>query len=125
MNLNPIDHFAPRHIGPTPDETRSMLATIGAGSLDALIDEAIPASIRLKKPLNLPDGESESAYLTRLAAVARRNRVGRSLIGLGYYDTLTPGVIRRLCRAGSSGNEFLQQRATVTGVAEDIYGDTN
>jgi glycine dehydrogenase len=95
MDLNPIDHFAPRHIGPTPDQARAMLATIGAPSLDALIDEAIPARIRLAKPLNLPEGESESTYLTRLASVARKNRVLRSLIGLGYYDTLTPSVIRR------------------------------
>ena len=95
MTLNPIDHFAPRHIGPTPDDTTAMLETIGAASLDALIDEAIPPSIRLKKPLNLPDAESESTYLARLAAVAGKNRVLRSLIGLGYYDTLTPSVIRR------------------------------
>jgi glycine dehydrogenase len=95
MDLNPIDHFAPRHIGPTPDEARAMLDAVGASSLDALIDEAIPAAIRLKKPLNLPDGESESAYLSRLAEVARKNRVLRSFIGLGYYDTLTPSVVRR------------------------------
>jgi glycine dehydrogenase len=95
MTLKPIDHFAPRHVGPTPDDTRAMLATIGAASLEALIDEAIPASIRLKQAVNLPDGESESTYLVRLATVARKNRVLRSLIGLGYYDTLTPSVIRR------------------------------
>ena len=49
-----MDHFAPRHIGPSPDETPAMLEAIGAPSLDALIDEAIPSSIRLKKPLDLP-----------------------------------------------------------------------
>ncbi len=95
MNLNPSDHFAPRHIGPSPDDTEAMLAEIGAPSLDQLIDEAIPASIRLTKPLNLPDAESESHYLSRLKTVARKNRVLRSFIGLGYHDTLTPGVIRR------------------------------
>ena len=94
MKLHPIDHFAPRHIGPSPADTHAMLAAIGAPSLDALIDEAIPASIRLKKPLNLPDGESESQYLGRLKTIARKNRVLR-FIGLGYYDTLTPSVIRR------------------------------
>ncbi len=72
-----------------------MLATIGASSLDALIDEAIPASIRRPGPVALPPGESEHQYLTRLAAVARQNRVLRSCIGLGYYDTITPSVIRR------------------------------
>ena len=95
MNLHPIDHFAPRHIGPSPSDTAAMLAAIGAPSLDALIDDAIPSTIRLKKPLNLPDGESESVYLGRLKTIARKNRVLRSFIGLGYYDTLTPSVIRR------------------------------
>ena len=95
MKLHPIDHFAPRHIGPSPSDTAAMLAAIGAPSLDALIDEAIPSTIRLKKPLNLPDGESESEYLGRLKGIARKNRVLRSFIGLGYYDTLTPSVIRR------------------------------
>ncbi len=72
-----------------------MLATIGAASLDTLIDEAIPAAIRRPTPVALPDGESEFEYLTRLAAVARGNKVLRSFIGLGYYDTITPSVIRR------------------------------
>jgi len=72
-----------------------MLATVGAPSLDALIDEAIPASIRRPEPVALPPGESEHEYLTRLGAVARQNRVLRSCIGLGYYDTITPSVIRR------------------------------
>ena len=72
-----------------------MLATIGAPSLDALIDEAIPASIRRVGPVALPPGESEHEYLTRLGVVAKQNRVLRSCIGLGYYDTITPSVIRR------------------------------
>jgi glycine dehydrogenase len=72
-----------------------MLATIGAPSLDALIDEAIPASIRRPGPVALPPAESEHAYLTRLRGVAAKNRVLRSFIGLGYYDTITPSVIRR------------------------------
>ena len=72
-----------------------MLATIGAASLDTLIDEAIPAAIRRPTPVALPDGESEFEYLTRLATVAKGNKVLRSFIGLGYYDTITPSVIRR------------------------------
>jgi len=72
-----------------------MLATVGAPSLDALIDQAIPASIRRPDPVALPPGETEHEYLTRLGAVARQNRVLRSCIGLGYYDTITPSVIRR------------------------------
>ena len=72
-----------------------MLKQVGAASLDVLIDEAIPASIRLKGPLDLPPAESESTYLARLKTIARKNTVCRSFIGLGYSDTLTPGVIRR------------------------------
>jgi glycine dehydrogenase len=72
-----------------------MLETIGAPSLDALVDEAIPPAIRLSKPLDLPPAESESQYLARLKDIARRNKLFRSFIGLGYYDTLTPSVIKR------------------------------
>jgi glycine dehydrogenase len=91
----PLDTFAARHIGPRGDDLAAMLKEVGASSLDALIDEAIPASIRLKAPLNLPEAESESTYLARLKSVARKNKVFRSFIGLGYSDTLTPSVIRR------------------------------
>ncbi len=72
-----------------------MLKQVGAASLDRLIDEAIPASIRLKGPLDLPAAESESTYLARLKGIAKKNKVFRSFIGLGYSDTLTPAVIRR------------------------------
>ena len=92
MNLDPLDQFARRHIGPSPDDLKPMLDQIGVSSLDALIDEAIPASIRLSQPLDLPPAESESQYLTRLKEIARKNKVFRSFIGLGYYDTLTPSV---------------------------------
>jgi glycine dehydrogenase len=90
-----LDTFAPRHIGPRGDDVAAMLKEIGASSLDALIDEAIPASIRLKGPLKLPAAESESTYLARLKTIAKKNKVFRSFIGLGYSDTLTPSVIRR------------------------------
>jgi glycine dehydrogenase len=93
--LDPLDTFAPRHIGPRGDDVAAMLKAVGAASLDTLIDEAIPASIRLKGPLDLPAAESESAYLARLKTIAKRNKVFRSFIGLGYSDTLTPSVIRR------------------------------
>ena len=90
-----LDTFAPRHIGPRGDDVAAMLKEVGAASLDQLIDEAIPASIRLKGPLNLPAAESESTYLARLKTIAKKNKVFRSFIGLGYSDTLTPGVIKR------------------------------
>jgi glycine dehydrogenase len=95
QSFPPLDTFAPRHIGPRGDDLAAMLKQVGAASIDTLIDEAIPASIRLKTPLNLPEAESESTYLARLKTIARRNKVFRSFIGLGYYDTLTPSVIRR------------------------------
>src|SRR5262245_52376385 len=93
--FEPLDTFAPRHIGPRGDDLAAMLKTVGAASLDALMDEVVPAHIRRKDPLTLPAAESESTYLARLETVAARNQVARSFIGLGYYDTLTPGVIRR------------------------------
>jgi glycine dehydrogenase len=95
-SLDANDWFAPRHIGPSPDERDDMLEAIGAASLDALIDATIPAAIRLTKPLNLPPAESEHQYLRRLTAVARRNKTFRSYIGLGYHDTITPSVIMRM-----------------------------
>ncbi|MEY4634629.1 MAG: hypothetical protein RJA55_427 [Acidobacteriota bacterium] len=93
--LEPLDTFAPRHIGPRGDDVAAMLKQVGAASLDQLIDEAIPASIRLKAPLDLPPAESESTYLGRLKGIAKKNKVFRSFIGLGYSDTLVPSVIRR------------------------------
>jgi glycine dehydrogenase len=94
--LDATDWFAPRHIGPSPDERDRMLQTIGAPSLEALIDEAIPASIRLQTPLNLPPPESEYQYLRRLTHLAHRNTPFRSYIGLGYHDTITPSVVLRM-----------------------------
>jgi glycine dehydrogenase len=90
------DRFASRHIGPSPEERDAMLEAVGAVSLDTLIDEVIPAAIRLDGPLNLPEGETEQEFLRRLTQVARGNRTFRSYIGLGYHDTFTPSVIRRM-----------------------------
>ncbi|HEV2985741.1 MAG TPA: hypothetical protein VGX46_15205, partial [Vicinamibacterales bacterium] len=72
-----------------------MLKTVGASSLDALVDEAIPARIRLKKPLNLPAGECEHEFLSELRRTASHNQIFRSFLGLGYYDCITPSVILR------------------------------
>ena len=94
--FQPLDTFAPRHIGPRGDDVAAMLKAVGASSLDQLIDEALPPGIRLKTPLQLPPAESESAYLARLKTKEKKNKVFRSFIGLGYNDTLTPSVIRRM-----------------------------
>jgi glycine dehydrogenase len=87
--------FARRHNGPGPAEVQRMLETIGYDSLDELIDTAVPETIRMRRPLAIPDGLSEHAALRELRAIAARNRVFRSYIGMGYYDCITPPVIQR------------------------------
>jgi glycine dehydrogenase len=89
------DAFASRHIGPDPGQQDDMLRVIGVPSLDALIEQTIPDGIRFTNGLNLPAAETEAAYLRRLRTVAAKNRVARSYIGMGYYDTHTPAVILR------------------------------
>jgi glycine dehydrogenase len=91
---NPTETFADRHIGPRPADIEKMLATIGASSLDDLIAQTIPDSI-LDSSLDLPPALSEPATVARLQELAAANRVVPSLIGLGYYDTITPPVILR------------------------------
>src|SRR5262245_32589749 len=89
------DSFQSRHIGPDAAERDAMLKVAGAASLDALIDEAIPARIRLKQPPDLPDAKSEYEFLRDLRLTAAKNQVFKSYIGLGYYGTVTPSVILR------------------------------
>src|ERR1700735_1024762 len=97
MNLfeQQANEFAGRHIGPNEKETSGMLKTIGISSLDELIDRTIPASIRSRKTLNIPGPLSEHQYLTSLRQVAALNKVFKSYIGQGYYDTIVPSVILR------------------------------
>ncbi|WP_371156788.1 aminomethyl-transferring glycine dehydrogenase [Jannaschia sp. 2305UL9-9] len=83
-----------RHIGPSPSEMAEMLAACGAGSLDALIDETVPASIRQAEPLPWPQ-MTEHAILARMRDLADQNRVTVSMIGQGYSDTVTPPAIQR------------------------------
>jgi glycine dehydrogenase len=87
--------FQTRHIGPDPRARDAMLRAIGVPSLDALIDQTIPAGIRSPKPLDLPAADSEHGYLRRLGEIASRNVAARSYIGMGYYDCVTPSVILR------------------------------
>ena len=79
----------------TETEVREMLAAIGTPSLAQLIDEVVPADIRLERPMRLPEAESEADYLRRLKEIASRNVLARSYIGLGYHDTVTPAVVLR------------------------------
>jgi glycine dehydrogenase len=89
------DAFARRHIGPSADDQRAMLAALGYASRDAMIDALVPPAIRDREPLALPAPVAEHEALARLAAVAAKNRVLTSCIGQGYYGTITPGVILR------------------------------
>ncbi len=89
------DRFADRHIGPRAADVARMLSALGCASLDALIDAAVPAGIRMKKPLDLPPAMSEAGILRDLSALAGANRVARSYLGLGYHGTITPAVLRR------------------------------
>src|SRR3954469_1782091 len=87
--------FAARHIGPDPDEQSQMLKAIGYPSLDALMDAAVPEVIRWHGSLDLPAAASEEETSAELRAIAARNTVTTPMIGLGYYGTHTPAVIKR------------------------------
>jgi glycine dehydrogenase len=96
--LDPSDTFPARHFGPSEAEIAEMLDVIGCKNLAQLTDETVPASIRLPKDLTLAgtsDAAGEQQTLQRLQAMASKNQVLRSMIGMGYYDTITPGVILR------------------------------
>ncbi|MGB4892561.1 MAG: glycine dehydrogenase (aminomethyl-transferring), partial [Propionicimonas sp.] len=88
--------FAPRHLGPSPSDTREMLGLLGFTTLDELTAAAIPAGLLDEQPPVLPPAATEAAVQGRLAHLAARNTPGRPMIGLGYHGTLTPPVIRRL-----------------------------
>ncbi len=89
------DQFVRRHIGPNAAETSAMLGLLGHMSMDNLIDAAVPAKIRLGKKMNLPPARTEFEALAELRRIASENKVFRSFIGQGYYDTITPPVIQR------------------------------
>ncbi len=95
MDLKHPDRFSGRHIGPREDDLRDMLRTLGCASLDDLAAQTIPAAIRLAAPLDLPPAVSEHELLREAAALAARNRVFKSYIGMGYADCITPPVIQR------------------------------
>jgi glycine dehydrogenase len=93
--LAPSDTFLHRHIGPTPQDVALMLRTIGVSSVDELIDQTIPSAIRLRQPLKLPAPRGEHELLQDLRAIANKNQVLRSCIGMGYFGTIVPPVIQR------------------------------
>jgi len=90
-----LDNFIQRHNGPRDHEIGKMLEKIGVSSLDQLIDKTVPTSIRLEKPMPLAKGISEYEYMSKLRKIAAKNKLYKSFIGLGYYDTIMPAVIQR------------------------------
>src|SRR6266545_3377679 len=93
--LEASDEFVGRHTGPDADEQAQMLAALDLPSIEELIDQAVPDSIRTREPLRVPPARSETDAVTRVRDIARRNDVFTSLIGMGYSDTVTPPVILR------------------------------
>ena len=89
------DKFVNRHNGPREKDVSAMLKKIGARSVDELIDQTIPSAIRLKKPLALPAAMTEYQYHKHLRAIAAKNKVFKTYIGLGYYNTIVPPVTQR------------------------------
>ncbi len=97
MNLfeKQSSEFTERHIGPDEEETQQMLSEIGVGSLEELIDRTVPRGIRLQHKPDVPSALSEFQYLAELKEIANQNKVYKSYIGQGYYDTIVPSVILR------------------------------
>ena len=89
------DRFVDRHIGPNEQEVNEMLDELKLSSIDELIDKTIPKGIRLDEKLELPTAQSEFEFMNHLKKVAVKNKVFKSYIGMGYYPTITPGVIQR------------------------------
>ena len=90
-----IGSFASRHMGPRLDDQKTMLETIGYESVNELVDKTVPSAIRLRNPLNLEEALTESEYLEHLDGLASKNVTYRNYIGMGYYPTEVPSVIRR------------------------------
>ncbi|WP_100751786.1 aminomethyl-transferring glycine dehydrogenase [Vibrio salilacus] len=95
QSLSTQNEFVARHNGPNQSDQQKMLAAIQATSLDALIDETVPAQIRLEQPMTLAEAKSEADMLVAMKQFANQNQVKRTFIGQGYYNTFTPNVILR------------------------------
>ena len=95
INVQPTDIFEPRHNGPSPEETESMLSAIGVASFDELIDQTIPADIRLNERMHIAEPMGEHETLKFIRSLASKNKIFTSYIGMGYYGTITPPVILR------------------------------
>ena len=97
MNIDPhySEKFESRHIGPDSVHIAEMLKAVKASSVDELIAQTVPATIRLREALNLPEAKSEFEFLRQFRKMMSKNKIFKSFIGTGYYNTITPGVILR------------------------------
>ncbi|MES2796029.1 MAG: aminomethyl-transferring glycine dehydrogenase [Bacteroidota bacterium] len=95
INIHYQERFQNRHNNSDESDRTTMLQSIGVQSVDELISETIPAAIRLKNPLNLPEAVSEADFLKEFKQIASKNKVYKSYIGMGYHDTIVPSVILR------------------------------
>ncbi len=89
------NNFISRHNGPRQEDIRKMIEKIGVSSVDELMDQTVPKAIRLQKPLDLEQGLNEYEYINHLRTIGAKNKIYKSYIGMGYYNTITPGVIQR------------------------------
>lgn len=89
------DQFIHRHVGPRESEIEQMLKVLNVSSLEQLMEEIVPDDIRLKEPLDIGKALTERQYFRRILALAKKNKVYNTYIGMGYYDTITPAVILR------------------------------
>jgi glycine dehydrogenase len=90
-----IDKFSDRHIGPRKNDVNEMLSLVNASSIEQLINETIPAQIHLGREMSLPEALSESRFIEHMKDIAEKNKNYRSYIGMGYFNTILPGVIQR------------------------------
>ncbi|MDB4981705.1 MAG: gcvP1, partial [Myxococcales bacterium] len=95
VDLSPRDRFSSRHIGPSDDDVAEMLRVLGLASLDALVAQTVPADILLASELRLPAAATEAEVLDELRALAEKNQLWKSYLGLGYSDCVTPPVVLR------------------------------
>jgi glycine dehydrogenase len=97
MTINPLysEKFEARHNAPDTSQIADMLKVVNASSVDELIDQTVPANIRLKKALHLPAAQSEFEFLKDFKKLMSKNKIYKSYIGTGYYNCITPGVILR------------------------------
>src|SRR5574344_1935026 len=89
------NNFAVRHNGPQQEEVEKMLKVIGVKTLDELIDKTIPKQIRFKQALDLPEGMNEYEFMNHIKAIASKNKIYKTYIGMGFYNTILPAVLQR------------------------------